>query len=174
MSSFLLFFLNIFLVLTQIYAAIGFTSEANNQEISQLHTNRMCTCPEIPGSRVPKCKCQISSVSPFLQIRWKRLVIDEGHVSASLSTNLVAFSQLLSVERRWIVTGTPTTHLLGLSLGSKSVEELQTTGPPADSSSSASDIALLAENAEPDEEDEGIEDPKFERTHLSKISIYIN
>ncbi|KAH0583511.1 hypothetical protein H2248_009138 [Termitomyces sp. 'cryptogamus'] len=99
-----------------------FTTESKYSDIRKLHSWKLCSCPCIPDSRIPDCKCKISGVSPLLQIRWKRLVIDEGHVSASLSTILTPFVKMMSVERRWIVTGTPTRNLLGLSLGEKSTE----------------------------------------------------
>ncbi|EKM82385.1 hypothetical protein AGABI1DRAFT_67996 [Agaricus bisporus var. burnettii JB137-S8] len=112
-----------------------YTAEAAHKKISALHSLPPCECPNIPGSRIPDCKCPSpANASPLLQVRWKRLVIDEGHVSASLSTNLTPFTKLLSVERRWIVTGTPTTNLLGLSLGKNTISEVvPTTGKEPDS-----------------------------------------
>jgi hypothetical protein len=97
---------------------LRFGVEGSKCGLAKLHTWKVCQCPAFRGSRVPDCHCiGVPEVSQLLQIRWKRLVIDEGHVTGATSTNLTEFARLISAERRWIVTGTPTTNLLGLSLG---------------------------------------------------------
>ncbi|KAF7986509.1 hypothetical protein HWV62_31335 [Athelia sp. TMB] len=57
------------------------------------------------------------------QIRWKRLVVDEGHVASSTKSNFAFHAKELCAERRWIVTGTPTTNILELNLGINSQPE---------------------------------------------------
>ncbi|WRT68549.1 uncharacterized protein IL334_005526 [Kwoniella shivajii] len=49
--------------------------------------------------------------SVLLQARWKRIILDEGHTAQSKSSNSMTFARQLSVERRWLVSGTPTRHL---------------------------------------------------------------
>lgn len=53
--------------------------------------------------------------SPLLQVFWKRLIIDEGNILAGDSL-VVRLCSYLRVERRWIVTGTPTEAMVGSSL----------------------------------------------------------
>lgn len=100
------------------------------QGTPDINLNFSCNCPSYSRLRIPDCGCTGSlSALPFLQIQWKRVVRDEGHNAASLSTNLNVFLKVISAERRWIVTGTPTTNLLGLSFGAN--EETSTATCPA-------------------------------------------
>ena len=53
-------------------------------------------------------------------------MVDEGHVHGTDRTNISRVASLLSVERRWLVTGTPTANLLGINLrSSDNYAELQ-------------------------------------------------
>lgn len=49
---------------------------------------------------------------PLLQVYWKRVLVDEGNMMAGDSL-VVRLCARLRVERRWIVTGTPTQSLVG-------------------------------------------------------------
>lgn len=65
-----------------------------------------------------KCKCGAhAEQSPLMQVRWKRLIIDEGHVLGQGTTRLVSMAGRLRVERRWCVTGTVSNHMMGMDLG---------------------------------------------------------
>lgn len=59
------------------------------------------------------------------EIYWKRLIIDEGHSMNSKSSNLSVLCSALYAERRWAVTGTPTSGLTNLHMDEE--EQTQTT-----------------------------------------------
>ncbi|KAH7889500.1 P-loop containing nucleoside triphosphate hydrolase protein [Phlebopus sp. FC_14] len=106
-----------------IISDIRFRKESTRNRTLELHMLKPCACSSFEGSRVPNCRCSGDpQVSPFLQIRWKRFVIDEGHVSGNVAASINHFVRELSIERKWIVTGTPTSNILGLSLG-RTIEE---------------------------------------------------
>ena len=57
---------------------------------------------------------QDAAASPLLQLRWLRLVVDEGHElaggeDADLGAHASHLVSELFAERRWVVSGTPTT-----------------------------------------------------------------
>ncbi|GJJ12357.1 hypothetical protein Clacol_006598 [Clathrus columnatus] len=56
-------------------------------------------------------------------VRWKRLVVDEGHKTGSRS-NYAERCQRLNAQHRWIVSGTPTPNLMGLGLGKSEPNEI--------------------------------------------------
>ncbi|KAI0256567.1 P-loop containing nucleoside triphosphate hydrolase protein [Lactifluus subvellereus] len=98
-----------------------FSREESKFDRAKAFTWTSCECPCYKGTRVPECSCDSSGFSPLFQIRWKRLVVDEGHVHGTDRTNISKVATLLSVERRWLVTGTPTTNLLGINLRSSEI-----------------------------------------------------
>ncbi|KAI0313126.1 SNF2 family N-terminal domain-containing protein [Amylostereum chailletii] len=96
-----------------------FAAEEGGFDAAALRTLTLCSCPGYNTTRVPNCTCSPRNVSPLAQIRWKRLVIDEGHVNGTGRTRISIIASKLNVERRWIVSGTPTRRLLGLKFGSQ-------------------------------------------------------
>jgi len=63
------------------------------------------------------CTCSLQQKTPLLQVRWKRVIIDEGHILGQGNTRLVSLAGRLRVERRWVVTGTVSNHMMGMDLG---------------------------------------------------------
>lgn len=51
------------------------------------------------------------------------MVVDEGHTTSNVATTINYFVQQLSIQHKWIVTGTPTSNILGLQLGRTTDEE---------------------------------------------------
>ncbi|GJE96414.1 DEAD/DEAH box helicase [Phanerochaete sordida] len=92
-------------------------------KLQKLHSMKPCECTprEHSAARVPYCRCKPpEDVSPLLQVRFKRLIVDEGNNLSDTTTVLMGCIEQLSVECKWIVTGTPTTNLMGLHFGSGS------------------------------------------------------
>ncbi|KPI40845.1 F-box protein [Cyphellophora attinorum] len=58
--------------------------------------------------------------SQLTELRWLRVVCDEGHSVASSAsrTRTMAMLDKLSVERRWIISGTPSSSLVGVDVTS--------------------------------------------------------
>lgn len=112
-------------------------------DVEKLHTWKLCTCEPPPGApRTPLCICAPpAGVSSLAQIRWKRLVVDEGHGQGVPDTRFSAVCAMLNVERRWIMSGTPTRTLLGLNLGSSS-DDLQLLYPETAENSPVTSPAL--------------------------------
>lgn len=52
-------------------------------------------------------------VSALLTVNWIRVIVDEGHkLGGKSTTNIMLMARLLSAERRWVMTGTPTPNTL--------------------------------------------------------------
>ncbi|KAG0040407.1 hypothetical protein BGZ82_003132 [Podila clonocystis] len=86
-----------------------FAKEYERGTYSHEQIKRRCLCPR---SR---------TIPPLMQVRWKRVIVDEGHsMSADLSDHALLASKL-HADRRWICTGTPTSNLANLVPRSQSM-----------------------------------------------------
>src|SRR6185437_14853049 len=56
--------------------------------------------------------------SPLSEIRWLRVICDEGHgfAGANYRTNAMTMLDKMSIERRWVVSGTPSNSLHGVEV----------------------------------------------------------
>jgi hypothetical protein len=84
-----------------------------NQKSSMEYPTPLCNCPgDTSQPNIPICMCPTDQgINPIFRCRWKRLVLDEGHNSAHLTSECSIAAARLSVEYRWIVTGTPTRNI---------------------------------------------------------------
>ncbi|EJD53122.1 hypothetical protein AURDEDRAFT_81353 [Auricularia subglabra TFB-10046 SS5] len=83
------------------------------QNSDKPNTWSACSCPLIPGTEVPDCTCRPANLTPLQQCHWKRIVIDEGHSLSNHTSYLASLADLLRSDAVWIVSGTPTTNLIG-------------------------------------------------------------
>ncbi|KAE8270180.1 hypothetical protein A4X09_0g2141 [Tilletia walkeri] len=56
-----------------------------------------------------------SPLSPLMQCLFRRIIVDEGHVLSSTSSDLVSMAKAMNCQSRLIVSGTPTASLVGLA-----------------------------------------------------------
>ncbi|KAF9132843.1 hypothetical protein BGX30_012507, partial [Mortierella sp. GBA39] len=63
-----------------------------------------------------RCRClPPRAISPLMQIRWKRIIVDEGHSMGMRMSDHALHAEKLHADRRWICTGTPTANLANLN-----------------------------------------------------------
>ncbi|KAE8162519.1 P-loop containing nucleoside triphosphate hydrolase protein [Aspergillus tamarii] len=82
-----------------------------------------------------------SDSSPLTKLHWLRIIVDEGHNVAGHGhrTNMVHMLDQLHVERRWIVSGTPSSGLYGVEVSLASHE----TNATSDSDMTEATAAVL-------------------------------
>lgn len=84
---------------------------ADDQGRSATNIRAGCLCPYIGASRIRDCSCfKPDDVyrSPLKQLHFLRIIVDEGHEFSSTATNAVKVAtELVTAERRWVVSGTP-------------------------------------------------------------------
>ncbi|CEJ62342.1 hypothetical protein PMG11_10843 [Penicillium brasilianum] len=69
--------------------------------------------------------------SPLTELHWLRVIVDEGHNVAGHGSNMIHMLSQLHFERRWVISGTPSTGLYGVevSLASQEANTSDTESP---------------------------------------------
>lgn len=62
------------------------------------------------------------SSSPLFKVYWKRLIVDEGHSMNSKNSRVSQLCKEIYAERRWSVTGTPTSGMTRLQMNEEQIE----------------------------------------------------
>lgn len=71
------------------------------------------------------CHCSTEEYrSPLMEVHFLRIIMDEGHEFSSSGTKNSTYwaLQKLYVDRKWIVSGTPASGLLGIEVGTATLE----------------------------------------------------
>ncbi|KAJ6101068.1 hypothetical protein N7499_000698 [Penicillium canescens] len=73
----------------------------------------------------------VQADSTLLKLHWLRVIVDEGHNVAGHGSNMIHMLKQLHFERRWIISGTPSTGLYGVevSLASQEANTSDTESP---------------------------------------------
>ncbi|KAK0628395.1 P-loop containing nucleoside triphosphate hydrolase protein [Bombardia bombarda] len=102
------------------------TEQLRDCDIALLASNRT----EWLSAEVDNGRC----VSPFVQVHFKRCIVDEGHklgnATYNQKTNLHIAIDCLQTSARWVVTGTPTRGLRGVGGTSRSGTSSISDGSP--------------------------------------------
>ncbi|ETN37797.1 uncharacterized protein HMPREF1541_07420 [Cyphellophora europaea CBS 101466] len=91
--------------------------------------------------------------SSLTEVRWLRVICDEGHsfASSTARTRTMAMLDKLSIERRWIISGTPSSSLIGVDVNLAADETRR--GRRRDSMEQALEQRRLPDSAKQEEKD---------------------
>ena len=111
--------------------------------------------------------------SPLTDLRWLRVIFDEGHGFASpgAKTNAVAMLDKMYIERRWVVSGTPSSSLSGVEVGLAAEETVLISEPPENRSASALEARRPPDGAAQEAKD--LEKLRFMVTDILKVHPWV-
>lgn len=110
-----------------------------------MFAHRLTPRRESSHCKITVCRCPYRS--PLRNLHFLRLVVDEGHnfVSSGGLTNATNLLSQLHVERKWIVSGTPSSGLIGVEVD---IAASETFGTALNSDGSVNQETLAARRKE--------------------------